>query len=79
MVTFALVYAPGVTAVFARATVPVVVIGPPVKPVPVPTDVTVPVPVTANHDVFDPSVVKTFPLLLVCAGKNALRALLAVV
>jgi hypothetical protein len=36
------VYEPAVTAVFARAMVPVLVMGPPVKPVPVATFVTVP-------------------------------------
>jgi hypothetical protein len=39
---FAFVYAPGVTAVFARDIVPEEVIGPPDNPVPVATDVTVP-------------------------------------
>jgi hypothetical protein len=38
------VYVPAVTAVFAKAIVPVVVIGPPVRPVPVATEVTVPDP-----------------------------------
>lgn len=43
-VMLANVYAPAVTAVFANAMVPVVVTGPPVKPVPVATLVTVPEP-----------------------------------
>lgn len=43
-VMLAAVYAPGVTAVFAKSIVPLVVIGPPVKPTPVATEVTVPVP-----------------------------------
>jgi len=37
---------PGVTVVFARLIVPVVTIGPPVRPVPVATFVTVPLPAT---------------------------------
>jgi hypothetical protein len=37
-------YAPGVTAVFASDIVPLPIIGPPVKPVPVATEVTVPEP-----------------------------------
>ena len=41
---FADVYEPAVTAVLASAIVPVVVIGPPVKPVPVATLVTEPEP-----------------------------------
>jgi hypothetical protein len=44
MVMLAAVYVPAVTAVFAKAIVPVVVIGPPVRPVPVATEVTVPEP-----------------------------------
>ena len=40
--TLAFVYEPGVTEVLARLIVPVVVIAPPVKPVPVATDETVP-------------------------------------
>lgn len=43
-VMLAAVYVPAVTAVFAKAIVPLVVIGPPVRPVPVATEVTVPVP-----------------------------------
>lgn len=43
-VMLAAVYVPAVTAVLAKAIVPVVVIGPPVKPVPVATEVTVPDP-----------------------------------
>ena len=42
-VIFAFVYEPAATPVFAREMVPFVVIGPPVSPVPVPTEVTVPV------------------------------------
>jgi hypothetical protein len=45
---FAAVYVPGVTLVFAREIVPVVVTGPPVKPVPVATEVTVPEPLAVE-------------------------------
>jgi hypothetical protein len=38
----AYVYEPAATVVLARLIVPVVVIGPPVRPVPVATDVTLP-------------------------------------
>lgn len=43
-VMLAAVYVPAVTAVSANAIVPEVVMGPPVKPVPVATEVTVPLP-----------------------------------
>ena len=43
-VMLAAVYVPAVTAVLANEIVPLVVIGPPVKPVPVATEVTVPEP-----------------------------------
>ncbi len=49
--------------ILANAIVPVVVIGPPVKPVPVAIFVTVPVPETVAHDglAAAPPVVKTCP------------------
>jgi hypothetical protein len=46
-VILAYVYEPAVTAVLAKDTVPVVVIGPPDNPVPVATEVTEPLPVPA--------------------------------
>jgi hypothetical protein len=41
-------YDPGDTEVFARAMVPVLVMGPPVRPMPVATDVTEPAPPVAE-------------------------------
>jgi hypothetical protein len=57
-VTFESVYDPGVTAVFAREIVPVVVIGPPESPVPVATFVTVPLAVPAIGCHAEPSQMK---------------------
>jgi hypothetical protein len=72
-VILARVYGPGVTAVLARATVPEVVIGPPVRPVPVKTVVTDPpppvvetvtLPVEALREIPDPAVSVSTPLLV---------------
>ena len=64
--------------ILAKLIVPVDVIVPPVRPVPVATLVTVPV-LAATHEVLVPSVCSTFPECVAWVGKRAFKAAFGVV